>query len=862
MNEEQIKRITELLSQLKELSKETKLELPKIFRDVSLDASDANKQVESFIKSFAGVEDAASEIKAQMSELRTIFSEDIDFSNVAGSLLETLNEVTSGTQGVNTALSSVRGLFSTAQKLAQDQAGESQLSVKELESLSKSFDEYQQNISAVGPEGIEERIRLKEEELENTKQGTKAELKLITELAKLRNLQEFLNQQTKERFDLEKSITETIEQRIGKRKEEEKTLKKQAGLTGAIVTASKELLQVIGLGAVADFINFESIESQIREKTKELSDKAPDGEIGFSGRLKVLGTGLSAVKKEAIGALKDPATSFIFLLNKGIKLIKNIGKAFVDTLKSVDNETGKLAKTFNLTYREALAIRQELVATAAASNELFVTSKALQETLSTINANVGTRSFVGLNEQLQQSVIFLTKLREESGLLDSNIQSVAELTFVTGQSAEDLTADLLGSVNVRAGLEGVLLNEKDIFKDIEGFSKATLLSLSQTPREIGRSFVQARLLGASLSQIEGISGNLVNFESSITDELNAQVITGKALNLNAARFAALNNDAATVAKEIREQVGTAAEFAGMNRIEQEAIAKAVGVGRDELAQMLFTQEQIAGLQGEEAEKRKKALNLLVQQRGIDGAIGSAGEEQIKRLEKQVSVQEQFTASVNKLKEIFVDIATIVGPLFSGIASVIGKIASLISSVQGSGEILGGAGLGAALGTMVLPGLGTAIGGTIGALGGAAAYAVDDGYFPPMEGGEDGYDRTLLTPEGTFKFNNKDNILAGTDSSLKPTLPRRQSSSGITTTVASNYNQPINTTNVTSATKQQKIDMTEVISTIKKSNELIERQTKVLAEGQAQIRKQKTNLTVGATDLGTQISVNSSRVQYG
>jgi len=113
-------------------------------------------------------------------------------------------------------------------------------------------------------------------------------------------------------------------------------------------------------------------------------------------------------------------------------------------------------------------------------------------------------------------------------------------------------------------------------------------------------------------------------------------------------------------------------------------------------------------------------------------------------------------------------------------------------------------------------------------------------------------------------NNRDRILAGTDSSLKPTLPMRQPVTGITTSVANNYNQPINTTNSTfaAASQQQNIDMSEVISTIKKSNELIERQTKVLAEGQNQIRRQKQTLVVGATNLGTEISTNSSRVQYG
>jgi hypothetical protein len=49
-----------------------------------------------------------------------------------------------------------------------------------------------------------------------------------------------------------------------------------------------------------------------------------------------------------------------------------------------------------------------------------------------------------------------------------------------------------------------------------------------------------------------------------------------------ARQYALNNDYANLAKEINNQIGTSAEFGEMNRIQQEAIAKSVGMSAEEL----------------------------------------------------------------------------------------------------------------------------------------------------------------------------------------------------------------------------------------------------------------------------------------
>ena len=75
-----------------------------------------------------------------------------------------------------------------------------------------------------------------------------------------------------------------------------------------------------------------------------------------------------------------------------------------------------------------------------------------------------------------------------------------------------------------------------------------------------------------LSKVDDIAGSLLNFESSIKDELAAELLIGKNINLEKARQAALNNDLETVATEIAKQAGSAAEFGEMNRIQQDAFS--------------------------------------------------------------------------------------------------------------------------------------------------------------------------------------------------------------------------------------------------------------------------------------------------
>ena len=88
---------------------------------------------------------------------------------------------------------------------------------------------------------------------------------------------------------------------------------------------------------------------------------------------------------------------------------------------------------------------------------------------------------------------------------------------------------------------------------------------------------------------------LLDFESSIEAELQAELLLGKDINLEKARQAALNNELATVAKEISKQIGSSADFSKMNRIQQEALAAAVGMNREELASTLLLEDKLKGV---------------------------------------------------------------------------------------------------------------------------------------------------------------------------------------------------------------------------------------------------------------------------
>ena len=169
---------------------------------------------------------------------------------------------------------------------------------------------------------------------------------------------------------------------------------------------------------------------------------------------------------------------------------------------------------------------------------------------------------------------------------------------------------------------------------------------------------------------------MLDFESSIENELSAELLVGKNINLETARWAALNNDVAGAAKAISEQIGGSAEFTKMNRIQQEAFAKSVGMSREELAKTMFVQDQIKGLSGEVAKNREKAYNKLVDEHGIEKAQDALAQGKLDVLEKQMSMSEQLGAMFDKLKEVLAPlVANIMPYLASYLQAVSEKIAN-------------------------------------------------------------------------------------------------------------------------------------------------------------------------------------------
>ncbi len=122
-------------------------------------------------------------------------------------------------------------------------------------------------------------------------------------------------------------------------------------------------LNKLGMGNLASKLGLDDAKKKMRDISEEITDGGSKT-ASFSDKFKVLKGGIKEVGSSLGSAIKDPLVVIGFL-----------AKQFIDTLLSVDKQTGDLAKNFNLSYKEASNLRSELIQTANATGDLFVTTK-------------------------------------------------------------------------------------------------------------------------------------------------------------------------------------------------------------------------------------------------------------------------------------------------------------------------------------------------------------------------------------------------------------------------------------------------------------------------------------------------------
>ena len=386
-------------------------------------------------------------------------------------------------------------------------------------------------------------------------------------------------------------------------------------------------------------------------------------ELGIQGNIGKLAGAAGKEKLKALG-IDQKSVALQSIKNKYLKAMNAAMDMFITQLFTVDKETTKMAKSLNLSKYEAINLKKNFAAIARDSGDIRINSVRLGKAQATLNSQLGTAQFFSA-----ETLSTTSKLVDVVGLSAEAASQLAFQAQNSGQSLREVEENALGaSYSMQRGA-GVALNMKDILEATGKVSGQLRAQLGANPTEIAKAITSAKLLGIELDKLASAGKSLLNFESSIESELEAELLTGKELNLERARAAALAGDQVALAEELAKNVGTYGEFTKMNTLQQDALAKAMGMSSDEMENMLFAQE---------------TMNMNAEQLRAQGKGELADKlELLDAEERRNLAMEKFQTTIGDVAAAFLPVVEFLGKGFeyiAGMKAVLGPLVGVMTAL--------------------------------------------------------------------------------------------------------------------------------------------------------------------------------------
>jgi len=699
------------------------------------------------------------QLKSLPSDIRSARNSMSDLVGSATDLFERVKSISSELKGQKTPMSDIRTAFrnitSDAQKLRNDEAEIEKLNSKQLKNLQ----------ARVKKNSI--LIREESERLINSKDLTalqKTEMDLIKDTAGQYGEVNDLSQSQKEEILelIQASYAFSDEQKaiLSNYYDQNNILDKINEKTAERLKFEKQIdKDVRGFSVLTDLVNAIPGLRQFSGPFKDAETAARNAAENSGNSLDILKAGGEALMK-AFGPLTVLLTTFTFLKNITFGVSKDITE---------------IQKSMGISNEEARDFRDQIVDVKSNTNDVVVNTHALLDAQKQVSAAFGvTRGFT------KQQLLDQIKLTKRVGLQADSAANIQRLSALSGQSTENSLENIVKQTAALSQQSGIYFDDREILQDISEVNGQIAATLGNNPGRIAAAVVQVRRLGLNLEQARTISSSLLDFQSSIESELEAELLTGKELNLERARALALQGDFAGAAAETAKQVGTLSEFNSMNVLAQQAIAEASGMTVDELADSLAYTENLNKIGQQEKQNLLDKINFLKEQGRVqeanDLAKSLGSKEQRLAALNQIDASTKFNESLERAKSLFADMfkdtegigTSIVNtlstlmtmkPLLAAIAGLYVTMA-VRSAAIAVANIFSSAALAGSKRGLIGMGLGLfAAGAFVSSMYGALSRPVtpmNDGVIAP-DGG-----MIVSGDKGSIQLNKDDSIIAGTN----------------------------------------------------------------------------------------------------
>lgn len=585
------------------------------------------RELKAMRRAFQGAGDDIEAVNAELDRMnkrvRQLSTEaasaSLSFGDLTRMIQENAAALETNSQFISKSARSQNKVLDISRDLLNDSRGITDLNKTDLQQRLQKLETLREEF-ALEKHTAREKIEALEKEKEQEGKLTKAKQNQLDKLNEILKYDEDLDSglegliaKTRERLDLENSISANM------------------GVAGALVEGTGALMQRLGMRSGI-------FHDAMKDAAQEMRDMAKDaGEnVTFMNKLVIAAKGFSILAQGFGPALKDPSV-----------IVGAIVNGFLDVNKAA-------TETIQLTGQNAV-FTQGL-------NDRLATTVQFLETAAELTKQTGLNA---QNIFSSDVIAGAAELKNEMGLAADEAGGLAIIAQTTSGDIDQVTDSIVNTTSAFNKSNRSAVSQGLVLRDVAKTSDSIKASFSGMPDQLGKAAAAARRMGMDLNKVDQIAGSLLDFESSIEAELEAQLLTGNRINLAKARELALTNDLEGVSKEIFKNSVSINEFGRMNRIQQEAQAKALGLTRDELGKIAYN----------------RAIELKMTEEQAAAAAGVRAEDM-----KRIAVQEKIQMLTGKLAQAFapilealVPIVDILGAMITPLAGAVGYVAQLIGS---------------------------------------------------------------------------------------------------------------------------------------------------------------------------------------
>lgn len=441
---------------------------------------------------------------------------------------------------------------------------------------------------------------------------------------------------------------ETIKS-LEKEKKLRELINARMGITGGVAKLAHAALDKMGMGMI---LNME-------ELSEEMERAAANG----ATKLEIMGVvGKHAMKK--IGeALNDPLVVFTAIY----KIFSSVVKAAT----AYQQKMFDAAKTLGISVQESTKLVQNFQSIADSNASMALTGKEMLESYAGMSDSLGF-----LASTNQEFLTTTTGLQRRFGFA---AEEMAEMQLYAKETGKDLKSSfnsIVGASKAQGAKLKIAISEKQVMKEISKTSATILANFKGNLPALAGAIVKATKLGVTLEQMNTAGKSMLDFESSIAKEFEAQLLTGKNINLAKAREYALTGQTEKLMGEITSQIGSQADWSKMNVLQQESLAEAMGMSKEAVDEMFKKQSLANALGKDAAADAATQYNTLKEQGKSHEEIAKIMGAESAQQALNASVQEKAAAAQERLANAFEKASAMLLPIIESITDWITGIENL------------------------------------------------------------------------------------------------------------------------------------------------------------------------------------------